>query len=234
MRPGRVCGRSPQREGLPPGTQAVSRPPKLRVWPPLGRGTRSSNWLGARVSPSSRFPQGGQSCHKVGTLHAAPRAFQELSGYGGREFLAALRELRREPQGGCPRSARGGLWIFAAHPRGPGQARRCPHTLTPQAAERGQLAPVRREGSQVWSWGGARREREQKPRKFSRRATWEPPQIPGLPGGKPRGRKCGLLPGLPSPRSRGAPAPLTFLGRRGSVRLHPTHWCQMGSPGRWL
>lgn len=42
------------------------------------------------------------------TVHAAPRAFQGLSGYSGREFLAALRELRREPRGRVPTPRRRG------------------------------------------------------------------------------------------------------------------------------
>lgn len=67
---------------LPPSTQAVSRTPKLCLWPPLGRCSQL-----ARCKGVSEFwdPTGCQSCHKVGTLHAALRAFQGSSGYGGRE-----------------------------------------------------------------------------------------------------------------------------------------------------
>lgn len=139
------------------------------------------------------MPAGCQSCHTVGTLRAAPRAFPGLRGHGGREFLAAR---RAEPQGGRPRSARGALDI-----RSPPLGRRAgaegsPHAH-PRGSGKGAAGPVRREGSQVWSWGGARSEREQERGKLSGRATWEPPQPPGLQGGSREDGSADLCPASP-------------------------------------
>ena len=123
---------------------------------------------------------------------------------------------------------------------GPGQARRCPRTLALEAAGRGRPGRVGREGSQVWSWGGARSRRKQNV-EFSRHQTWERRRESTAHhryrvswGESPKDGSADLLPRLPSPKSKGAPAPLTFLERKGSVRLHPTHWCQMDSPRRLL
>lgn len=60
------------------------------------------------------------------------------------------------------------------------------------------------------------------------------PLIPGLQGRKLVRTEVRTFSLSPLPQIKGAPAPLTFLERKGSVRLHPTHWCQMGSPGRLL
>lgn len=83
------------------------------------------------------------------TESSAPRAFQGLSGYGGREFLATLRELRREPQGWVPMPRRRGAPDIRSPALGPGQARRCPRALSLEAAGRGRPGRVGWEGSKV-------------------------------------------------------------------------------------
>lgn len=164
MRPGRVRapraakGTSSSDGARRPGCAAGAHsrgllgPLKLRVWPPLGCCAHSSNWLGARMSPSSRFrrvpvlPQSGN------TEPASPRAFQGLSGYDGRKFPAVVRELRSESQGRVPMLRLEGLLIFAAQPWAQGRRGDVPaRTLRLEAGGRGQPGPVGREGSQVWS-----------------------------------------------------------------------------------
>lgn len=172
------------------------------------------------------MPAGCQSCHTVGTLRAAPRAFPGLRGHGGREFLAAR---RAEPQGGRPRSARGALDI-----RSPPLGRRAgaegsPHAH-PRGSGKGAAGPVRREGSQVWSWGGARSEREQERGKLSGRATWEPPQPPGLRGGAARTEaRTSARPPLPRVRGGASSAHVSGKERRCQIAPHPL--VSDGQPG---
>lgn len=183
MRPGRVRGRSPPREGLRAGARSRTRP---------------SNPLGAGAPPGSRCPQGASLATQWGHCALRPGPSQGC--------VATVGENSWPREGQSPRAgARAppeGPSIFAAHPWGAGQARTGPRTLTLEAAERGQPGPVRREGSQVWSWGGARSERAGAGEAFRARDLGAAPE-PGSPGGEPRGRKRGPRPGLPSPRSRG-------------------------------
>lgn len=102
-----------------------------------------------------------------------PRASQGLSGYDGREFLAALRELRRKPQGRVPKPRQIRALDIRSPAVGPELERSCPRTLTLEAEGRGWAGRIGREGSQVWSWGGAKSRRKQNV-EFSRRQTWEP------------------------------------------------------------
>lgn len=107
------------------------------------------------------------------TNHAAPRASRGLSGYGGREFLAALRELWKEPQGRESKPHRIKALDLRSPAVGPELERSGPRTLTLEAEGRGWAGRVGREGSQVWSWGGAKSRRKQNV-EFSRRQTRQP------------------------------------------------------------
>lgn len=166
---------------------------------------------------------------------AAPRASQGLSGHGRERIPGCAQGAKERALGASAQAPRQKGSGYSQPSRGPSAgAELSPHAQARDSgkgvggteARSGAGEEPKAGESRTWSFPSA------KPGRRGARAQLATDT--GSPGGKAVRTEVRTFSQSPLPQNEGAPAPLTFLDRKGSVRLHPTHWCQMGSPGRLL
>lgn len=129
-------------------TVAASGPLRLRVWPLLGCCTHSSDWVGERASPSSRFQWGASPATKRGNGACCAQGLPRVEWLQRKRIPGrAQRAKERAPGAGAHAPPKRGS-PCSPPSLGRGQARRCPCTLPAEAVGSGEA-----EGG----WGGAAR-----------------------------------------------------------------------------